>query len=242
MLIARQCTPHFLFNLAKQKKGSARSKRKESFGGSVCASADLLPPAGEGWHSLVEVRDGTALPLGKSLARGGLGYPLLLFSLPLTFPQGTARGSEKRSRDHASTTPTTSAPSATGRQSQESQKRIACPKVRPNRRLHRYAAPRRAEGHCTGARQRFSLWTVHGPFLFWHDKREMGGASPLDKPPAGADPLPAAVRRPLPTQQRVHLPSHPNNRISPAADSRPISQKRKDHAPCRTSSNSWQLN
>ena len=53
------------------------------FGGSVCASADLLPPAGEGWHSLVEVRDGNALPLGKALARGGLGYPLLLFSLPL---------------------------------------------------------------------------------------------------------------------------------------------------------------
>ena len=31
--------------------------------------------------------------------------------------------------------------------------------------------------------QRFSLWTVHGPFLFWQDKREMGGASWLDKPP-----------------------------------------------------------
>ena len=24
--------------------------------------------------------------------------------------------------------------------------------------------------------KRFSLWTVHGPFLFWQDKREMGGA------------------------------------------------------------------
>ena len=39
----------------------------------------------------------------------------------------------------------------------------------------RATAPERAK--------RFSLWTVHGPFLFWHDKREMGGASPLDKPP-----------------------------------------------------------
>ncbi len=73
------------------------------------------------------------------------------------------------------TTPTTSARSATGRQLEKSQKSIACPKAGPNRRLHRSAAPRRAEGHCTGARQRFSLWTVHGPFLFWHDKREMGG-------------------------------------------------------------------
>ena len=34
--------------------------------------------------------------------------------------------------------------------------------------------------------KRFSLWTVHGPFLFWQDKREMGGASPLDKPPCGS--------------------------------------------------------
>ena len=56
----------------------------------------------------------------------------------------------------------------------------------------RATAPERAK--------RFSLWTVHGPFLFWHDKREMGGASPLDKPPAGADTPAAAVRRPIPFQ------------------------------------------
>ena len=42
----------------------------------------------------------------------------------------------------------------------------------------RATAPERAK--------RFSLWTVHGPFLFWQDKREMGGASPLDKPPCGS--------------------------------------------------------
>ena len=53
------------------------------FGGSVCASADLLPPAGDGWLSLAAVRDGNAQPLGRPLARGGLGYMLLLFSLPL---------------------------------------------------------------------------------------------------------------------------------------------------------------
>ena len=61
------------------------------------------------------------------------------------FPRGTASGSEKRSRDNAITTPTTSAPSATGRQSQKSQKMIACPKAGQNRRLHRSADPRRAE-------------------------------------------------------------------------------------------------
>ena len=53
------------------------------FGGSVCARADLLPPAGDGWRSLAAVRDGNALPLGKPPARGGLGYILRRFSLPL---------------------------------------------------------------------------------------------------------------------------------------------------------------
>ena len=42
----------------------ARSKRKDRFGGSVRARADLLPPAGDGWLSLAAVRDGNALPLG----------------------------------------------------------------------------------------------------------------------------------------------------------------------------------
>ena len=83
MLIAGQCTPHFSFGLAKRETGRARSKEKKRFGGSVCASADLLPPAGEGWLSLAAVRDGNALPLGNPLARGGLGYIQLLFSLPL---------------------------------------------------------------------------------------------------------------------------------------------------------------
>ena len=64
ILIAGQCTPHFLFGLAEKKTGRARSKRKERFGGSVRMDADLLPPAGDGWLSLAAVRDGNALPLG----------------------------------------------------------------------------------------------------------------------------------------------------------------------------------
>ena len=97
-----EAPPHFSFGLAKRETGRtrkgyaasvsgkaangcaiARSKEKKRLGGSVCASADLLPPAGEGWQSLAAVRDGNALPLGKPPARGGLGYILLLFSLPL---------------------------------------------------------------------------------------------------------------------------------------------------------------
>ena len=67
----------------KKKMRRARWKRKRRFGGSVCASADLLPPARDGWLSRVVVRDGNAQPLGKPPARGSWGYPLLLFSLPL---------------------------------------------------------------------------------------------------------------------------------------------------------------
>ena len=55
--------------------------------------------------------------------------------------------------------PATSAPSATGRQSRELQKGLACPKARPNRSRHRFAAPPfSAEGHCTRAHP--------GAFLF----------------------------------------------------------------------------
>ena len=50
--------------LAKRETGRARSKEKKRYGGSVCASAALLPPAGDGWRSLAVVRDGNALPLG----------------------------------------------------------------------------------------------------------------------------------------------------------------------------------
>ena len=99
-----------------------------------------------------------------------------------------AERAEREAGQMRSCTPALSVPSATGRQSQKSQKTQACPKARPNRRLHRSVNPRRAEGHCTGARQRFSLWTVHGPFLFWHDKREMGGASA--QPSAWLNPRP----------------------------------------------------
>ena len=83
MLMAGQKPPHFSFGLAKRETGRARSKEKKRFGGSVCASADLLPPAGDSWLSLAAVRNGNAMPLGKLPVRGGLGYILRRFSLPL---------------------------------------------------------------------------------------------------------------------------------------------------------------
>ena len=93
-------------------------------------------------------------------------------------PPGQRQQKEKERTCSGRSAP--SARSATGQQLQESQKAQRPDQIGA-------CTDRRAEGHCTGARQRFSLWTVHGPFLFWQDKREMGGASPLDKPPAGAE-------------------------------------------------------
>ena len=39
---------------------------------------------------------------------------------------------------------------------------------------------------CKVAAKRLSLWTVHGPFLFWQDQKRNGGCIPLDKPPCGS--------------------------------------------------------
>ena len=60
-----------IFFLRHQKENAPRPvEKKKCLGGSVCAGADLLPPAGEGWLSLAAVRDGNALSLGNLLARG----------------------------------------------------------------------------------------------------------------------------------------------------------------------------
>ena len=118
-------------------------------------------------------------------------------SSPLLKPSSTT-GQRQRKEKHlnAMTTPTPSAPSATGQQLQESQKRIACPKASPNRRRHRSADPRRAEGHCTGARQAlFSLDRARPVSLLARQKRN-GGCIPAGQAPCGSrDPV-AAVRRP----------------------------------------------
>ena len=61
--------------------------------------------------------------------------------------------------------------------------------------------PSRAEGHCTGARlAAFSFGPCTARFLFHKMEKKMGGASPLDKPPAGAD---------TPPGRRDGGPSHP---------------------------------
>ena len=83
-----------------------------------------------------------------------------------------ASGSEKRSRDNAMTTPTTSAPSATGRQLQ------TCRREKRARRQAKIGActdpptPVARRRERAGARlSGLFFWTVHGPFLFWQDRK-----------------------------------------------------------------------
>ena len=82
--------------------------------------------------------------------------------------QPPSQRQRKEKQFNAMTTPTRSAPSATGRQLQKSQKAIACPKVRQNRRLHRYADPRRARRATAPERAQaaFSFGPCTARFLF----------------------------------------------------------------------------
>ena len=139
--------------------------------------------------------------------RRGLCFRADVHIRPLhQFPRGTASGSEKRSRDNAMTTPTTSAPSATGRQLQ------TCRREKRARRQVKIGActdpptlvARRHER--AGARlSGLFFWTVHGPFSFPQEGKENGGCIPLDQPPAGAESPVAAGRRPIPCYPRTSL-------------------------------------
>ena len=95
MMMSGRCAPHFLFETSK-RKCAAPGGKENMFGGSVCAGADLLPPAGEGWQSRAAVRDGNARPLGNPSARGCPGYIQLLFSLPLAVVDESLRSGPMR--------------------------------------------------------------------------------------------------------------------------------------------------
>ena len=118
----RGCAPHFLFETSK-RKCAAPGGKENMFGGSACAGAALLPPAGEGWQSLAAVRDGNAPPLGKPPARGGTGIPPAPLPAAAHAPAkkqaapSEAEGAEREAGRMHPCTPTLSAPSATGQQS-----------------------------------------------------------------------------------------------------------------------------
>ena len=203
------------------------------FGGSVCAGADLLPPAGDGWRSLAAVRDGNAQPLGRPLARGSLGYIQLLFSLPLTVPRGSWRNGPMRA---SSPTNARAARSEAERAEREAGQMRPCTPTRseppprdgsidlaedpsvPEGQAKSEQAPirrppSRAEGHCTGARLTlFSLDRARPVSLLARQKRN-GGCIPAGQAPCGSriprGRRPAALTAP-------GRPAHPaTNRRSP---------------------------
>ena len=185
--------PRSLFWLCQKESAPRPVEEKKRFGGSVCASADLLPPAGEGWQSLAAVRDGNAPPLGKPPARGGTGIPPAPLPAAAHAPAkkqtapSEAEGAEREAGQMRSCTPTTSAPSATGRQSQKLQKMIACPKAGQNRRLHRSADPRRAEARTrrSASKRSFLLDRAQPVFFSTRGKRKWG-VHPAGPAPCGS--------------------------------------------------------
>ena len=101
-----------------------------------------------------------------------------------------AERAEREAGQMRSCTPTTSAPSATGRQSGKSQKSIACPKARPNRSRHWYADPRTRGGPLhRSAPGAFFSYPGRGAFSFWRNQKENGGRiaqlAPQLNPPGG---------------------------------------------------------
>ena len=191
------CAPHFLFETSKRKCAAPGGKEK-MFGGSVCAGADLLPPAGDGWRSRVEVRGGNALPLGSPSARGGSGMP----PAPISAAAGSSARERERQRKEKlrqyDNHPDEVRIIRHGTVVSTSQKMIACPKASPNRRLHRYADSRQRGGtkvpEC--AQAAFSFGPCTARFLFRKTEKKMGVHPRWTSPPAGAESPVAAVRRP----------------------------------------------
>ena len=168
--------PHFLFETSKRKRPHPVKRKNVRRVG--LRGADLLPPARDRWLFLAAIRDGNAIPLGNPLARGNRGYMQLLFSLPLTLPRRTSQRQRKEEQR-----PCVDRPGEVNTHHRGARPvRLSCP-ARAGRRPTSLVStgsedPRQRGGplHRSAAKKRFSLWTVHGPFLFWQDKREMGGA------------------------------------------------------------------
>ena len=141
------------------------------------------------------------------------------------FPRGAASGSEKRSWSNAFLHPdevgtirhgTAAAKIAEDPSVPEGQPKSEQAPIRRPPCARRATAPERAK--------RFSLWTVHGPFLFWQGQKRNGGCIPAGQAPAGADTPEAAVRRPTSPRAADCRPYGP--RMGPAEIRRADTQVR----------------
>ena len=83
--VGRSNAPPIFFSiLPKRKRAVDGPKEKIAAAGRAAQAHPSMPPAGKGWPFLV-LASSNAMPLGNPLARGGPGYPLLLFPLALVW-------------------------------------------------------------------------------------------------------------------------------------------------------------
>ena len=150
------------------------------------APGEAFGPGRSGIHS-APIFAAADLVVDESLRNGPMRA-----SAPTTarVARSEAERAEREAGQMRSCTPTPSAPSATGQQLQESQKRIACRSASPNRSRHRSADPRTARRATAPERVKrpFLLDRARPVFFSGKTEKKMGGASWLDNPPAGAEP------------------------------------------------------
>ena len=206
----RGCAPHSLFGSAKKRMRRARWKRKNVSAGRSAQAQTSCRRRGKVGNPARRSETETPGPWGNlqpgevwdtRCADFRCRWPVVDESLrsgPMRASASTtaraARSEAERAEREAgqmrSCTPTTSAPSATGRQSGKSQKSIACPKARPNRSRHWYADPRTRGGPLhRSAPGAFFSYTGRGAFSFWRNQKENGGRiaqlAPQLNPPGG---------------------------------------------------------
>ena len=189
-----QCAPIFFL---KHQKENGRTRSKEKMFRRVGPHTCGPPAAGGGRLAVPRGNQGRKrAALGVIQAWGSLGYRQRRFypqgvrrirkaaepqtaaqSLPLAFPRGTME--RQRGQKQGPCVDHSGFPPHRTRGARPTQ--LSGP-ARAGRRPTVFAGtgsedPRRAEGHCTGARQKSGLffWTVHGPFSFPQDGKENGG-------------------------------------------------------------------
>ena len=210
--LVRRDAPPILFLVAPKRECAAPGGREKALR-RVGLRQRRPPAAGGGWLALPcrsQGRKRTAL--GESLGPGRFrDTPASLSAAAHASAENQpARSDAERAKREAgqmrSCTPTTSAPSATGRQLQ------TCRREKRARRQAKIGActdpptPVAQRRERAGARlSGLFFWTVHGPFSFPQEGKENGGCIPLDQPPAGAESPVAAGRRPIPCYPRTSL-------------------------------------
>ena len=171
----RGCAPHFLFETSK-RKCAAPGGKENMFGGSACAGAALLPPAGEGWQSLAAVRDGNAPPLGKPPARGGTGIPPAPLPAAAHAPaknpaaRSAAERAEREADQMRPCTPLTFAP-APRESAFKPVPHPAAPVGRSSQTRRHHLSSTPVQQLCTDVQscdqKRFFSYTGRGAFSFW---------------------------------------------------------------------------